>query len=167
MEEMPFFEEYSGETIEELILMEDRYRIDSLILALEQALDQKSARIGDASLSNAENVVLAIEALEREVNNGGYSQFFINSSNEFLSRIVSDLDLIGCEKTARLTAKAIEALGLAKISPASVEERAFGDDEALTVALEACDDAYFALCENIEGKLFAYLKANQENFLIP
>ena len=147
MAEKPFLSEYSGETIETLIGMADRYRIDSLIVALEQALDQKAARLGDAALSNAENAVVAIEALEREVNNGGYSQFFFNSSNEYVGRIVSDLELIGCVETARLTARAIAALGWTTINAATVGERVSKDDDALSDALEECDIAYFALSE--------------------
>ncbi len=167
MTEKPFLSEYAGESIEPLIGMESEYRIDSLIVALEMALDQKAARLGDAALSNAENAVVAIEALEREVNNGGYDQFFFNSSNEYVGRIVSDLEMIGCVETARLTARAIAALGLGEINAATVGERVTNGDDALSDALEECDNAYFALTEDIAGKLFAYVKANQGDFVIP
>jgi len=56
--------------------MEDGYRVDSLVLAMESALDAKDRR----TLSPEERVVLAVEALEREVNNGGYDQFFLRWS---------------------------------------------------------------------------------------
>jgi len=41
------------------------------VLAFETALGQKSAFRGEESLSDTEVIILAIEALEREVNNGG------------------------------------------------------------------------------------------------
>jgi len=44
------------------------------------------------------------------VNNGGYDQFFTNSSREFASTIVDSLQHIGCKKTADITQKAIKAL---------------------------------------------------------
>lgn len=73
-----FLEGYEGQTLQQLIAMKENYRIDSLVLAIEQALNAKP----DTELSNAERVVLAIEALEREVNNGGYHQFFINAGRD-------------------------------------------------------------------------------------
>jgi hypothetical protein len=55
------------------------------------------------SLTEEEHIVLAVEALEREVNNGGYDQFFTNSSREFVSTIVCSLRGIGCKKTSNIT----------------------------------------------------------------
>lgn len=48
------------------------YRVDSLIVAIAQALQKKP------NLSVPERVVVSVEALEREVNNGGYNRFFFN-----------------------------------------------------------------------------------------
>ena len=52
-------------------------------------MQEKSAARGMAALTDAEHDVLAIEALEREVNNGGYSQFFVNGSLEFVPTVVA------------------------------------------------------------------------------
>jgi ferredoxin-NADP reductase len=90
-----FFKSYSGETTEQLLGLVNEYRIDSLVLAFEQAIQLKAVR---APISRQERYVLAIEALEREVNNGGYSQFFLNSSHEFVDTIEEALKAIGCPK---------------------------------------------------------------------
>jgi hypothetical protein len=42
----PAFLWYSGQSTDELLALEGRYRLDSLVLALEQALLQKAAREG-------------------------------------------------------------------------------------------------------------------------
>lgn len=167
MFEKPWLESYGGETIEQLVQLEDRYRIDSLIVALEQALDQKSFRSGDDALSESEATVLAVEAFEREINNGGYGQFFYNSSNEYVGRIVADLARIGCAETARLTETAIAALGLEIPDPETVGKRVLEDDASLENSLEKCDDAFFQMTDNIEGRLFAFIKANMKEFKIP
>ena len=60
----PFLESYGGQTIQQLIAMKDSHRIDSLVLAVEQALGSKP----ESELSEQERVVLAVEAMEREVN---------------------------------------------------------------------------------------------------
>ncbi|NJM37531.1 MAG: DMP19 family protein, partial [Akkermansiaceae bacterium] len=102
-----FLSGYSGETIEELISKASDYRIDSIVLALEQALEQLSV---ERSLTTEESIVLTIEALEREVNNGGYLQFFENSSREHASSVVQALKSISCPQVAELTQRAIATL---------------------------------------------------------
>ena len=64
-----FLEAYGGQTTEQLLEMEDEYRIDSLVLAFEGAI---LGREPEAPITLQERYVLAVEALEREVNNGGY-----------------------------------------------------------------------------------------------
>ena len=64
-----------------------------------------------------EIIVLAVEALEREVNNGGYSQFFVNSSREFTPIIVHALLRIDCIKTVEITKDAIRAAGFEGLAP--------------------------------------------------
>ena len=72
MSELKWLDGYSGQTTEELVALEGEYRTDSLVLAFEQALDQRVEHVGQEGLTEEERIVLAIEALEREVNNGGY-----------------------------------------------------------------------------------------------
>ncbi len=90
MENKAFLESYDGQSTDELIALESSHRVDSLVLAFEQALLTKDYPTAE------EQVVLAVEALEREVNNGGYSQFFVNSSREYSSLVVEALEAIDC-----------------------------------------------------------------------
>ena len=76
------------------------YRTDSLVLAFEEAIQKKAE---SSPISKEERYVLAVEALEREVNNGGYDQFFLNSSHDFMDVIKEALVAIGCPKTAAIT----------------------------------------------------------------
>ena len=88
MAELKWLEEYSGQTVEQLLLLEGEYRLDSPIVAFHQGVDQKAAREGDDALSSEGQIILAIETLEAEVNNGGYAQFFLNYSQEYASIFV-------------------------------------------------------------------------------
>src|ERR671913_562859 len=105
-----FLDKYSGQTTEELISLEREFRTDSIVLAFEQALGQKILKVETANLSTEEMVVLAIESLEREVNNGGYEQFFTSSSKEYASIIIYSLEKIGSEEGVKVTQKAIDTL---------------------------------------------------------
>jgi hypothetical protein len=159
--DLGWLDNYSGETTNELLSLEGRYRIDSLVLVFEQAIDQKGAREGTQGLSPEERIVLAIEALEREVNNGGYEQFFLNSSREFASIIVEALCRIGCRRTAAITQKALDALNCSELTSEGIEKNIQEEDEDRDQALFVCDNQYFARAEDIEGHLFAFIKANK------
>jgi hypothetical protein len=121
MENREWLDGYSGQTTQQLIALRAEYRIDSLIVAFEQAIYQKLASEGESSISQGERRILAVEAIEREVNNGGYSQFFVNSSHKFAPVIVDSLRKINCPQTAEITQKAIDALGLSDLSASQIE----------------------------------------------
>jgi hypothetical protein len=161
MSELEWLERYNGETAEELIALEGKYRTDSLVVAFEQAMDQKSARVGEDQLTEEERVILAVEALEREVNNGGYSQFFFNSSREYAPIIVDALRRIGCPNTAQITQEAVEALLKSPITGEEIENGTWTEDEDRDAALGKCDSRYFEAPENIAESLFAFIKANR------
>jgi len=162
MNQKKWLDGYSGETTQQLIAFEGEYRVDSIVLAFEQAIGQKSVRAGETALTADERIVVAIEALEREVNNGGYSQFFINSSREYTSTIVDSLTRIGCPKTAEITEAAVRALGLHELSDASIELEMEKEDPQRHAALQSCDQRYFKESEPIADHLFAYIKTHQD-----
>jgi hypothetical protein len=161
MPDLQWLDGYSGESVAELIALEGKYRADSLVLAFEQAMDQKAARIGADKLTAEERVILAVEALEREVNNGGYGQFFVNSSREYAPIIVEALRRIGCLKTAEITEKAVKIVQLNPITDEEIEDGTWEENEERLDALGECDSLYFERPENIEESLFAFIKANR------
>ncbi len=160
MPDLKWLERYAGQTTDQLLALEREYRIDSLVVAFQQALDQKSARQGESSLSEEECVILAIEALESEVNNGGYRQFFENSSREYAPIIVQSLKRIGCATTAAITQQAIDALHLPALTADAIE--AAIDSEASDDELNEFDQAYFNAGDDIEDKLFEFIKSNKK-----
>ncbi len=123
-------------------------------------MNQKASRDGDHSLNVEELTILAIEALEREVNNGGYGQFFVNTP-EFSPVIVDALRRIGCPKTADITQRAV---GIVERIPITIEESENGtwsDNEERSDEHCKCDTMYFKDPENIEQSLFAFIKVNR------
>jgi len=160
MADLKWLDGYSGESIEELIEMAGEYRIDSLLVAMEQALNQKAEEIGEQDLSDEERIVLAVEALEREVNNGGYSQFFANSSCQYASIIVDFLLRIGCPETANITSGAINALGLQDFSPEALDAALESENEERDEQLDECDGLYSGVGEDIAGQLFEFVRTH-------
>ena len=160
MPDLKFLKNYSGQTVDQLLSLEGEYRTDSIVLAFESALLQKSARDGESALNADERIVLAVEALEREVNNGGYSQFFDNSSRQFAPVIVNALVRIGCPKAAAITQKAIDALHLPSLTVEAIET-AMDDVDEIEEALNECDNSYYNSGEDIAANLFAFIKKNK------
>jgi Domain of unknown function (DUF4375) len=160
MPELRWLDRYNGESFDELVALEGSCRIDSIVLAFEQAMDQKAARVGEHKLTTEERVILAVEALEREVNNGGYGQFFVNSP-EYAPIIVDALRRIGCSKVAAITDRAVKVVQNAPMTGAEIENGTWEDNEERADALGECDALYFEGPENIEASLFAFIKANR------
>ena len=160
MAELQWFDGYSGKTVDELIALEGKYRTDSLVLAFEQAIDQKAAREGGEKLSDEEFIILAIEAMEREVNNGGWLQFFVNSG-QFGLILVDALQRIACPKTAEIALNAVGIVEKSPITGGEIENGTWEENEKRQDALNDCDTLYFERPENIEERLFAFIKANR------
>jgi len=98
---------YSRKSLDELLAITD---IDEseLLTGIGEAIHRKSKHDGKQKLSQEEQMYLAVIALDREVNNGGYTQFFLNTSREYTPMIVDSLLRIGCPVAAKITEKAIE-----------------------------------------------------------
>ncbi|MGE3180670.1 MAG: DUF4375 domain-containing protein [Phycisphaerae bacterium] len=111
-------------------------------------------------MTEVECTIIAVEALEREVNNGGYKQFFGNTP-EYAAEIVAALQRIGCSHSSRIAEDAVNALGLHDLSPEAVEEVACRDDDEVDAKLEECDLRFFEYQESIETQLFRYIKTEK------
>src|SRR5579862_5181542 len=63
--------DYEGQDTAQILACKGTHRIDSLLCALEQAIQLRQSRNPDAGTTPEEHTLLAIMALQREVNNGG------------------------------------------------------------------------------------------------
>ena len=159
---------YSGQTVDQLLALSAEYRIDSIVLAFEDALAHRARDLGLGALNEVEISVLAIAAMEREVNNGGYHQFFLNTP-EYAEHVVPALRRIGCTRTADVAQRAIDLLELPGPVTASRVADALDQDSKgslIEILIEKCDAPYFDEPEAIADRLFAYLSENRERMRI-
>ena len=112
--------DYDGQTTEELLALGETHRLDSLVVAFDQAIQMK----GESTITPEERVVLAIEAMEREVNNGGFHQFITNSTHEFAPEIADALKRIGATVAASLAEQAVAALHLEHVTAEAIYDAA-------------------------------------------
>jgi hypothetical protein len=163
-----WLEGYSGQTVDQLLALSPEYRIDSIVLAFEDALARRAQDLGLGALNEVEIAVLAVEALEREVNNGGHHQFFLNAP-EYAEHVVPALRRIGCTRTADVAQRAIDLLELPGPVTASRVAEALDRDakgSLIEILIEECDAPYFDEPEAIADRLFAYLSDNRERIRI-
>jgi len=156
--EKPPWLDYTGQTTPELIACKDSHRIDSLLCAFEEGIQ---AKLSSPGITAEEELVLAVMALNREVNNGGHHQFFVNSSCKFAPIIVQCLRRIHCDATAAITERAIAALGLPALSVEAASAAIRIENDARDEILDACDREFYQLDE-ITPKLFDFVQAHQD-----
>lgn len=83
----------------------------SFAIELSNLVFYREAALGFAHLSEAEQVAFMVDALEREVNNGGFAQFFSNSSGDHALQAPAALRAIGAPKMAGIVARALAVFG--------------------------------------------------------
>ena len=103
-------------------------------------------------------IAYCMHLLEAEVNNGGFHQFFSNSSGEYVPETAYALAEVGAEKTAGLLARAVK-LGFPKGYPSNAcdYETALEDTEDIADDLEALDTAFFRYDEPLSELVNQYL----------
>jgi hypothetical protein len=134
---------YTGQTVDELLLFEGTDEVHSILFALEQAIEEKIKAAGPLKMTGVELIVLSVLGLDREVNNGGYRQFFTNSSRRFAPVIVNHLVVMGCTDLAEITQDALDALGLSKPSVAAIEAAMESESEKRDRILNRCDVRFY------------------------
>jgi hypothetical protein len=134
-------------------------------------LDMKLNEISDYGekverLNESQKTVLFVENLEREINNGGFNQFFFNSSGDFTHETVKALKAIKAFKTADIVAKSISVWPNQDV-PANRSKR---QDMLKQIEPRAnliwnqCDEEFYKYQDHIVSLLLDYVKANKSNF---
>jgi Domain of unknown function (DUF4375) len=60
---------------------------EALVAGFREGIQEKAIQKGERALTKEERAVLTVAALEEEVNNGGFDQFFRNSSRRFAPQV--------------------------------------------------------------------------------
>jgi uncharacterized protein DUF4375 len=165
--DLPWLDGYTGQTTTDLLALEGRYRTDSIVAAFDQGIAKKAARIGIDRLTSAERTVLAVEAVEREVNSDGYLGLF-SWTPEHVPLVVSSLQAIGRGDVADLTRRAIDALGIdGPITEDAVTSAVEDEDDDRDDRLDAIDTEYYAFEGDLADPLLIFIKANRDLITLP
>jgi hypothetical protein len=149
--------------IDDILAIEDPTKF---AIALSNHVYGREGPGGFDGLSEAEQTVYCIDGLEREVNNGGFAQFFFNSAGDQARETVAALRRIGADHTARLVERAMAPFGPAGPSPSSDERAAQleGIGDGATALWYELDDAFYEYKDDLTGLLRSYVRSRREQF---
>lgn len=112
---------------------------------------------GFKGLSPDEKLYFAVGVLEGEVYNGGFDQFFWNSSGGYLRDAVSGLEILGAYQALDLLLKAKQVAFSVEPPPEDWEKRRIllrsREDKARDAALDALDKAYWKDPDKLSERL--------------
>lgn len=137
-----------------------------ILIGLSESPQTKLGKEDFASQSVPQKVFSALWEVESEVNNGGFSQYFVNSSAESAHFVVDALEIIDAPKTADICQRAVAAAfpaGLPESEEAIRSVAADFSDEVLE-KLESLDQEFYSYPHNLTDLLFAYVSAHPEDF---
>jgi hypothetical protein len=121
---------------------------------------------GFAAQSVPQKVFSAIWAVESEVNNGGFSQYFFNRSGETAGFIAEALEMIDAPRTADICTRAIAVAfpdGL-PADPEAIRSAASDFADETEQRLDALDREFYQYPHNLTELLFAFVSKHPEEF---
>jgi hypothetical protein len=139
---------------------------NGILIALSESDKTMFGKEGFDTQTVPQKVFSSIWAVESEVNNGGFSQFFQNLSSETATFVVEALETIGAPKTADICRRAIVTAfpdGLPS-DPEVVNSAASEFSDEVEDKLGALDIEFFQYPHDLTKLLFVYVSNHPEEF---
>ncbi len=133
-----------------------------IVLRIGEIIWKKTEKGDDSfsKLTEPEKVFIYVDMLEGQVNNGGFDQFFFNSSGDYTHEILSAYEKIKAYKTVALIATAIKAFPVSPVPKDTETRREIMQNlnEDTTKVWDDLDDKFYEYEDNIAGLLIDYIK---------
>jgi hypothetical protein len=139
---------------------------NNILISLSESDQTQFGKRDFPSQSTPQQVFSAIWAVESEVNNGGFSQYFLNDSCETAVSVAEALNTIGAPLTADICRRAIATAFPAGLPPTrtAISAAAAEFSDGVLAQLGMLDDEFFAYPNNLTDLLFAYVSKHPEEF---
>ena len=139
---------------------------NNILIELAQSKRTKVGKEDFAIQSLPQKVFSAIWAAEAEINNGGFSQYFANSSAESAPFVVEAFEAIGAPKTADICKRAKATAFPAGMPPTeediSLAAADFSDE--ILQGLDRLNREFYTYPHNLTDLLFAFVLKHPEEF---
>lgn len=151
------------EMIENIIKTKDAQKlIDPLWWCVSIYDNEEKYEQDLASFTLSQRYIFAIQWYVAEVNNGGHTQFYFNSTGIVWEDALKGFSLIGAEKNADILKETIKRMGG---SPSKNRETRDAQMNQYESEFSDLDNAYYDSEIEMYEKLFAYVKENSGEFL--
>ncbi len=139
---------------------------NGILIDLSESERTKLGKEDFASQTVPQKVFSSVWAVEAEVNNGGFSQYFLNSSSETASFVAEAFDSIGAPRTADICRRAISCAFPAGLpsTPEAISSAAAAFPDEVLDQLGVLDSEFFAYPHDLTDLLFGYVSAHPEEF---
>jgi len=158
-----------GTTIDEILSHENDAKKDDVLGALLWRLGQKSERSGWDNLNDIERRLIAVDAMNEEVLDGGFKQYFSTSLGADVDVALAGLKEMGATGTAKIVERAMAQFPNNK-PPADNEQRNAIMDKIEATAepvWQTCDDDYYGFKENLDALELAYAMKHRTDIVLP
>ena len=137
-----------------------------ILIKLSASANTSFQKIDFFAQSMPQRVFSAVWAVEAEVNNGGFSQFFCNSSCETAGFVAEALEMIGAPETAEICRRAIAVAfpGGLPSDPETIRSAAANFSDKIEGELNALDVEFYQYPHDLTELLFAYVSMHPEEF---
>lgn len=161
---MGLFKKKPSFDIEEILMKTD---VTEIVIAIDEHLNKKS-NYGEniEVLSDPEKVFLFIENLEREINNGGFNQFYFNSSGDYSHQTVDALLKIGAKRTSKIVQKANSEFPYSQVPKDQTTRQILLEqiEEESNSTWELCDQEFYKYEDDIVGLLLSFVRNYKAEF---
>ena len=137
-----------------------------ILIALSESDKTAFGKHDFAAQTEPQKVFSAIWALESEVNNVGFVQYFENCSCETAGFVVNALEIVGAPKTADICRRAIACAfpdGLPS-EPDAISAAAEEFSDSTRDALDEMDQEFYLYPHDLTDLLFAFVSQHPEEF---
>lgn len=142
-------------------------RSDLAIMEINEYLNKLSDYFENIEkLNKSQKTLIIIENLEREINNGGFNQFYFNSSGVFANETVKCLKNIGANKTSQIVRKANNEWRNGIVPKGRTERQKTLEKIEVKADLmwEKCNIEFYEYQDDITELLIEFVKGNRKDF---
>ncbi|RLD58602.1 MAG: hypothetical protein DRJ05_07760 [Bacteroidetes bacterium] len=118
------------------------------------------------NLTEPQKIYFYIQNLEREVNNGGFNQFYLNSSGDFAHETLGSLKIIGANITAEIVKKANDQFPDFKVPKKRIERQEVLEmiEDKAKETWEVLDQEFFEYKDDLNSLNMDFVKINVVEF---
>jgi hypothetical protein len=139
---------------------------NKILIELSQGPRTQVGKVAYEKQSKAQQVFSVIWELESEVNNGGFAQYFANSSGDTAVHAEGALRAIGAQRAADIVAKAVALIpgGPPSTDRDARERQIDGASPEVHSAWERLDQQFYAYPDDLTSLLYGWVRTHPEEF---